>query len=132
MLSLDISQYAGNKYLICVDRYSVYPTVGKLGKKSSTDEAIKLLQGWYRTFGYAKRARHDDDDCFARVAESVAPLHRRCEPSKNLVSQSHVRERWLTRLLLIAQNAFERERLAHKALELLLTTQNMPLSVAKR
>ena len=60
MLSLDISQYAGNKYLICVDRYSVYPTVGKLGKKSSTDEAIKLLQGWYRTFGYAKRARHDD------------------------------------------------------------------------
>ena len=88
MLSLDISQYAGNKYLICVDRYSVYPTVGKLGKKSSTDEAIKLLQGWYRTFGYAKRARHDDDDCFARVAESVAPLHRRCEPSKDLVSQS--------------------------------------------
>ena len=36
-----------------------------------------------------------------------------------------LRERWLTRLLLIAQNAFKRERLAHKALELLLTAQNM-------
>ena len=60
MLGLDIGQYAGIKYLICIDRYSGYPLVGKLGKSSSTKEVIKLLQGWFRTFGYAKRARHDD------------------------------------------------------------------------
>ena len=60
MLGLDIGQYAGIKYLICVDRYSGYPLVGKMGKTSSTKEVIKLLQGWFRTFGYAKRARHDD------------------------------------------------------------------------
>ena len=60
MLGLDIGQYAGNKYLICIDRYSGYPLVGKLGKTSSTKEVIKLIQGWFRTFGYAKRARHDD------------------------------------------------------------------------
>ena len=60
MLGLDIGQYAGIKYLICVDRYSGYPLVGKLGKTSSTKEVIKLVQGWFRTFGYAKRARHDD------------------------------------------------------------------------
>ena len=60
MLGLDIGQFAGNKYLICVDRYSGYPLVGKLGKSSSTKEVIKLIQGWFRTFGYAKRARHDD------------------------------------------------------------------------
>ena len=60
MLGLDIGQFAGNKYLICVDRYSGYPLVGKLGKSSSTQEVIKLMQGWFRTFGYAKRARHDD------------------------------------------------------------------------
>ena len=41
----------------------------------------------------------------SRVAGSVAPLHRRCEPSKDLVSQSLSskltceRERWLKRLL---------------------------------
>ena len=60
MLGLDIGQFAGTKYLICVDRYSGYPLVGKLGKSSSTQEVIKLMQGWFRTFGYAKRARHDD------------------------------------------------------------------------
>ena len=31
-----------------------------MGKSSSTKEVIKLIQGWFRTFGYAKRARHDD------------------------------------------------------------------------
>ena len=60
MIGLDIAMYAGIKYLICVDRYSGYPLVGKLGKTSSTKEIIKLIQGWFRTFGYAKRARHDD------------------------------------------------------------------------
>ena len=60
MLGLDIGQFAGTKYLICIDRYSGYPLVGKLGKSSSTQEVIKLMQGWFRTFGYAKRIRHDD------------------------------------------------------------------------
>mgnify|MGYP003320628885 CR=1 FL=1 len=60
MIGLDIAMYAGIKYLICVDRYSGYPLVGKLGKTSSTKEIIKMIQGWFRTFGYAKRARHDD------------------------------------------------------------------------
>ena len=60
MIGLDIGQFAGTKYLICVDRYSGYPLVGKLGKTSSTKEVIKFIQGWFRTFGYAKRARHDD------------------------------------------------------------------------
>ena len=60
MIGLDIAMHAGNKYLICVDRYSGYPLVGKLGKTSSTKEIIKMIQGWFRTFGYAKRARHDD------------------------------------------------------------------------
>ena len=53
MLGLDVGQYAGTKYLICVDRYSGYPLVGKLGKTSSTKEVIRLIQGWFRTFGYA-------------------------------------------------------------------------------
>ena len=52
-----------------------------------------------------------------RVAESVAPLHRRCEPSKDLVSQSLssklTSEREMAQkalgLLLTAQSAFERE-----------------------
>ena len=60
MIGLDLAMHAGTKYLICVDRYSGYPLVAKLGKTSSTDAIIKLLQGWFRTFGYAKRARHDD------------------------------------------------------------------------
>ena len=60
MIGLDIGQFSGTKYLICVDRYSGYPLVGKLGKTSSTKEVIKMIQGWFRTFGYAKRARHDD------------------------------------------------------------------------
>ena len=60
MVGLDIGMHAGIKYLICVDRYSGYPLVGKLGKTSSTKEVIKMIQGWFRTFGYAKRARHDD------------------------------------------------------------------------
>ena len=34
MIGLDIAMYAGIKYLICVDRYSGYPLVGKLGKTS--------------------------------------------------------------------------------------------------
>ena len=59
-IGLDLAMYAGTKYLICVDRYSGYPLVGKLGKTSSTTAVIKLVQGWFRTFGYAKRARHDD------------------------------------------------------------------------
>ena len=60
MIGLDIAMYAGIKYLICVDRYSGYPLVGRLGKNSSTDAVVKALQGWWRTFGYSKRARHDD------------------------------------------------------------------------
>ena len=60
MIGLDIGMFSGTKYLICMDRYSGYPLVGKLGKTSSTNEVIKLIQGWFRTFGYAKRARHDD------------------------------------------------------------------------
>ena len=44
MIGLDIAMYAGIKYLICVDRYSGYPLVGKLGKTSSTKEVIKLTQ----------------------------------------------------------------------------------------
>ena len=60
MIGLDIGMYSGTKYLICMDRYSGYPLVGKLGKTSSTNEVINLIQGWFRTFGYAKRARHDD------------------------------------------------------------------------
>ena len=36
MLGLDIGHFAGTKYLICVDRYSGYQLVGKLGKSSST------------------------------------------------------------------------------------------------
>ena len=60
MVGLDIGMHAGIKYLICVDRYSGYPLVGKLGKTSSTKEVTKMVQGWFRTFGYAKRARHDD------------------------------------------------------------------------
>ena len=60
MMGIDIGMYAGIKYLICVDRYSGYPLVGRLGKSSSTNEVIKTLQGWFRTFGYAKRVRHDD------------------------------------------------------------------------
>ena len=60
MMGIDIGMYAGIKYLICVDRYSGYPLVGRLGKSSSTNEVIKTLQGWFRTFGYAKRIRHDD------------------------------------------------------------------------
>ena len=59
-LGLDMMQYGGVKYLICVDRYSGYPLVHKTGKTSSTKEVIKALSGWFRTFGYAKRARHDD------------------------------------------------------------------------
>ena len=65
-----------------------------------------------------------------RVALSVVKRYRPYEPSKGLVSQSlsskltYERERWLTRLLLRAQNAFERKRSAHKA-------QNMTLFVAK-
>ena len=74
MLGLDIGQFAGNKYLICVDRYSGYPLVGKLGKTSSTKEVIKLVQGWFRTFGYAKRARHDDGPEFRD--KFVAWLHQ--------------------------------------------------------
>ena len=44
----------------------------------------------------------------------------------NLSAQSsHARDRWLTRLLLIAQNAFERERwMAHKTIDVLLTAQS--------
>ena len=60
MIGLDIAMHAGIKYLICIDRYSGYPLVGRLGKTSSTNEVIKTIQGWFRTFGYAKRARHDD------------------------------------------------------------------------
>ena len=74
MLGLDIGQFAGNKYLICIDRYSGYPLVGKLGKTSSTKEVIKLIQGWFRTFGYAKRARHDDGPEFRD--RFVAWLHQ--------------------------------------------------------
>ena len=59
-LGLDLMQFGGVKYLVCVDRYSGYPLVHKLGKSSSTKEVIKALSGWFRTFGYAKRARHDD------------------------------------------------------------------------
>ena len=67
-----------------------------------------------------------------RVAESAAPLHRRCEPSKDLVSQSLSskltceRERWLKRLLNSCSQlrARSRERSAHKALELLLTAHS--------
>ena len=54
MLGRDIGQYAGIKYLTCVDRYSGYPLVGKMGKTSSTKEVIKLLQGWFRTFGLGR------------------------------------------------------------------------------
>ena len=64
-LGLDIGQFAGIKYLICV---------GKLGKTSSTKEVIKLLQGWFRTFRYAKRARHDDGPEFRD--RFVAWLHQ--------------------------------------------------------
>ena len=73
-LGLDIGQFGGIKYLICVDRYSGYPLVGKLGKTSSTKEVIKLIQGWFRTFGYAKRARHDDGPEFRD--RFVAWLHQ--------------------------------------------------------
>ena len=66
-----------------------------------------------------------------RVAESVAPLHRRCEPSKDLVSQSlssklTERERSAHKALehLLKARSRERERSAHKALELLLTAQS--------
>ena len=59
-LGLDLMQFGGVKYLVCVDRYSGYPLVHKMGKSSSTKEVIKALSGWFRTFGYAKRARHDD------------------------------------------------------------------------
>ena len=53
MIGLDIAMYAGIKYLICVDRYSGYPLVSRLGKNSSTDAVVKALQGWWRTFGYS-------------------------------------------------------------------------------
>ena len=36
MIGLDIGMFSGTKYLICMDRYSGYPLVGKLGKTSST------------------------------------------------------------------------------------------------
>ena len=36
------------------------PDLETQNKTSSTNEVIKLIQGWFRTFGYAKRARHDD------------------------------------------------------------------------
>ena len=74
MLGLDIGQFAGIKYLIGIDRYSGYPLVGKLGKSSSTKEVIKTIQGWFRTFGYAKRARHDDGPEFRDTF--VAWLHQ--------------------------------------------------------
>ena len=68
----------------------------------------------------------------ARVAESVATLPRRGEPSKDLVSQSLSSKLTCERemaqkaleLLLTAHSAFERERSAHKALDLLLTAQS--------
>ena len=45
--------------ILCVDRYSWCLLVGRLGKTSSTNEIIKMLQMCFPTFGYAKRARHD-------------------------------------------------------------------------
>jgi len=53
----------------------------------------------------------------SRVAESVIPLHRRCEPSKDLVTES-----------LSSKLTCERE-MAQMALELLLTAQSRNLNI---
>ena len=52
--------------ILCVDRYSCCLLVGRLGKASSANEIIKMLQRCFPTFSYAMRARHDGGPEFRR------------------------------------------------------------------
>jgi hypothetical protein len=73
-IGLDLFTTGGVKYLVCVDRFSGYPLVSKLGRHSSTKQLIDILGGWFRDYGYSRSARHDDGPEFRD--SFVAWLHQ--------------------------------------------------------
>ena len=63
-LGLDLFDWAGKSYLVCVDRFSGYPFVFKMNNTRTTSVTAKL-QEIFNNFGYAKRIRTDNGRQFA-------------------------------------------------------------------
>ena len=94
----DLFQIGHNHYLVLIDRYSYFPFVEKLTKLSST-AIIKVLTGWFNTFGWPERLRSDNGPQFLTefkefcqehniVHENSSPYY----PQSNGLSESAVKQ----------------------------------------
>ena len=97
-MSIDLGQYEGTDYLICVDRYSGWPLVEKL-RKLDTTTTTNCLEDWFVDVGKPLRIRSDggpqfrtefDEWCHEQgiIHELSSPDH----PESNGHAESAVKE----------------------------------------
>ena len=58
MVALDLFNYAGKKYLLCVDKWSGFPLFKKLNS-TTTQSIINVLESWFNMMGWPAAIRSD-------------------------------------------------------------------------
>jgi len=66
-VGVDLFKYAGNEYIVMVDRYSGWINVAKCGPSATTSKVIYLLKQWMTDFGIPEKLISDNGPQFSSM-----------------------------------------------------------------